>query len=61
MWIYLDMYSGGSNLSRAYDIIHELFRSKQESRMLAQFYANFNKLSEEVTEIFPITAVVKEM
>jgi len=28
---------------------------------LAQFYANFNKLSEEVKEIFSITTDVKEM
>jgi len=41
------LYSGGSNLSQAYDVIQELFKSKQESRMLEQFYADFNKLSED--------------
>jgi len=41
MQIYLGMlYSEGSNLSRAYDVIQELFKSKHESRILAQFYAD---------------------
>ena len=53
MCIYLDMlYSGGNNLSQAYEVIQELLRSKQESQMLAQFYANFNKLFEKIKEIF---------
>ena len=41
-----------------------LFRSNLEANMnrtLVQFYANFNKLSEKVKEIFPITGDVKEM
>jgi len=42
-------------------VIQELFRSKQESQTLAQFYADFNNLSEEVKEFFAITANVKEM
>ena len=63
MQTYLDwLSSGGSILSRAYDVIHELFRSKHESQTLAQFYTDFNKLFEEVEEIvFPIRAEVEEM
>jgi len=39
----------------------ELFMSKQESRTLTQFYADFNKLFEKVKEIFPRIGDVKEM
>ena len=62
MWTYLDkLYSSGSNLSRAYDVIQELFRNKQESWTLAQFYADFIEFSTKVKEIFPITTNVKKM
>ena len=57
----LRLYSRGSDLSRDYDVIQELFRSKQESWTLAQFYYDFNKFFEEVKEIFSITADVKKM
>jgi len=62
MWNYLDiLYSGDNNPSWAYNVIQELFRSKQKNLTLAQFYADFNKLFEEIREIFPITTDVKEI
>ena len=55
MWIYLD------NLSRAYDVIQELFKSEQESRTLVQFYVDFTNFLRRSRSFFPITAHVKEM
>jgi len=51
---------GGNNLSQAYEVIQELLRSKQESQMLAQFYANFNKLFEKIKEIFFLSQLMIE-
>ena len=46
------LYLGSNNLSQGYDVIQELFRSKQKSETLVQFYNDFNKLSAKVKEIF---------
>jgi len=54
------LYSEENNLNWAYDVIQNLSRSKEESQILAQFYADLNKLF-EVKKIFPITGDVKEM
>jgi len=52
MWIYLNKLNlEGNNLSRVYDVLQELFGSKQKSRTLPQFYVDFNKFS-DVKEIF---------
>ena len=62
MWTYLNKLSlERGNLSRDNDVIQELFKSKQKSQTLAQFYAESNKLFEEVKKIFPLRADVKEM
>jgi len=45
MWTYLGrLYAGDNHLSRAHNVIQKLFRSKQDSQMLTQFYVDFNKL-----------------
>ena len=61
LWTYLDnLYSRGSNLSRAHILIQELFKSKQKVDCLLSSMptsTNFLRKSKD----FPIIADVKEM
>jgi hypothetical protein len=62
LWCFLcDLYGGRSNVNRAYDVIQELFRKKQDGKNMDDHYGEFNCLTEELRQIFPITEDVKQM
>jgi len=41
-----DLYEGSSNINRAYDVIQELLRKKQNGRPMDDHYGEFNHLAE---------------
>ena len=41
-----DLYKGSSNINRAYDVIQELLRKKQNGRPIDDHYGEFNHLAE---------------
>ena len=56
-----DLYGGSSNINRIYDIIQELFWKKQNGRPMDDHYGEFNRLAEELRQIFLIMSDVKQM
>ena len=60
-WFLKDLYGGIGNISRAYDVIQELFRKKQDGQPMDAHYGEFNRPSEELRQIFLITLDVKQM
>ena len=62
LWCFLwELYGGSSNINRAYDVIHELFRKKQNGQPIYDHYGEFNHLAEEFRQIFLIMSDVKQM
>jgi len=62
LWAFLaDLYGGRSDVNRAYDVIQELFRKKQDGKHMDDHYGEFNRLAEELRQIFPITGDIKQM
>ena len=60
LWSFLrDLYGGSNNINMAYDIIHELFRKKQNGHLIDDHYIEFNRLAEEFRQIFLIRSDVK--
>ena len=62
LWCFLkDLYRVSDKISRAYDVIQELFQKKQDGRTMDAHYGEFNRLAEELRQIFPITSDIKYM
>ena len=54
-----ELHSGKNNINRAFDIIHEMFRSEKGNKTLSQHYANFNMVYEELKVLSFILQDVK--
>jgi len=62
LWCFLqELYGGSGNANKAYDVIQKLFRMKQGSQPMDDQYGEFNRLAEELRQIFPITSNVQQM
>ena len=62
MWKYTEeLYSRQNNLNRAFDVIQEMFRSKNDNKTLSQHYADFNKVYKKSKVLFPISYDMKKM
>ena len=60
LWYFLhELYGGGNNINRAYDVIQELFRKKQNDKAIDDHYDKFNRLAKEIRQIFLIISDVK--
>lgn len=44
MWNYLEELYLGKNLSRAFDVIQEMFWSEKGNKTLLQYYVDLNKV-----------------
>ena len=44
-----------------YDVIHELFRKKQNGQPMDDHYDKFNRIAEELRRVFSITSGAKQM
>ncbi|KAI3417749.1 FAD-binding PCMH-type domain-containing protein [Psidium guajava] len=62
LWEYLDvLYSGQNNISRIYELSQEFHRSESKGRSIDQYFADFNRMYEELNALLPISSDAEQM